>query len=162
MRTHFTEVLARESACLAGVTDRAKLAGWRRRVVEELMTPRSPYALALRQTGDAPERDDFLGRWRALIAEAVDRLRQAGTTEGTNGLVSPAQSNGVDPQETAVLILAALHGGSNLSRVAQDPWPLNAALDIALAPFATTEHADCGDAGARRPDLQHRIGNMSP
>jgi hypothetical protein len=51
MRTHFAEVLARESTCLAGVTDGAKLAGWRRRVVEELMTPRSPYALALRQIG---------------------------------------------------------------------------------------------------------------
>lgn len=38
MRTHFAEVLARESACLAGVTDGAKLAGWRRRVVEERMT----------------------------------------------------------------------------------------------------------------------------
>lgn len=151
MRTHFTEVLARASDCLARVTDEAKLTGWRRRVVEELMTPRSPYALALRQTGDAPERDDFLGRWRGLIAEAVDRLLQARTTEGTNGSASQARSNGVDAQETAVLILAALHGGSTLSHVAKDPWPLNAALEIALAPFATTKHADSADAG--RPDL---------
>jgi hypothetical protein len=83
MRTHFAEVLARESACLTGVTDGAKLANWRRRVVEELMTPRSPYALALRQTGDVPDRADFLDRWRGLIEQAVDRLLQADATART-------------------------------------------------------------------------------
>jgi hypothetical protein len=55
MRAHFAEVLARESACLAGVTDGVELTGWRRQVVTELMTPQSPYALALLQTGDVPE-----------------------------------------------------------------------------------------------------------
>jgi hypothetical protein len=38
-----------------------------------------------------------------------------------------------------VLILAAFHGGGTLSQIARDPWPLNAALDIALAPFAAAE-----------------------
>ena len=74
MRTHFAEVLARESVCLAGVTDGPKLNNWRGRVVEELMTPRSPYALALRHTGDVPDRAEFLDRWRGHIEEAVNRL----------------------------------------------------------------------------------------
>ena len=152
MRTHFTEVLARESVCLAGVTDGPKLAAWRHRMVRELMTPGSPYALALRQTGDAPERDDFLCRWRGLIAEAIDRLRRAGAIDGTNGPVSRARSIDVDPQKTAVLILAALHGGNVLSHVAQDAWPLNTALDMALAPFSTPENAHSAYAGTERPD----------
>ena len=143
MRTHFAEVLARESACLKGVTDVAKLAGWRRRVVRELMTPQSPYVLALRQTGDASARADFLRRWRQLIAEAVDRLLQSDTTRDTSSSSQrcASQSCGadVDSQQTAVSILAALHGGGTLSQVAQDPWPLNAALDLALARFAACE-----------------------
>ncbi|TCN32953.1 hypothetical protein EV644_1235 [Kribbella orskensis] len=152
MRTHFAEILAREGACLAGVTDGAKLAGWRRRVVEELMTPRSPYALALRQTGDVPERADFLGRWRGFIEEAVDRLLQADVTLSTTRSAIQATSNGhdVDPHKTAVLILAALHGGSTLSQIAQDPWPLNAALDIALAPLGGPEDANSGDTTTER------------
>ncbi|GAA0410336.1 hypothetical protein GCM10009530_73520 [Microbispora corallina] len=139
MRTHFAEVLARESACLAGVTDGAKLAGWRRRVVEELMTPLSPYVLAMRQAGDVPDRADFLDRWRDLIAETVDRLLQSGTTGDTHFSSDQSHRADVDAQKTAVLILAALHGGSTLSQISQDPWPLNAALDLALAPFAATE-----------------------
>ncbi|WP_204071846.1 hypothetical protein, partial [Planotetraspora phitsanulokensis] len=139
MRTHFAEVLARESACLAGVTDGAKLAGWRRRVVEELMTPLSPYVLAMRQTGDVPERADFLDRWRELIAETVDRLLQSGTTGDTHFSSDQTRRADVDAQKSAVLILAALHGGSTLSQIANDPWPLNAALDLALAPFAATK-----------------------
>jgi hypothetical protein len=139
MRTHFAEVLARESACLAGVTDGTMLASWRRRVVEELMTPRSPYVLALRQTGDVPERADFLDRWRWLIAETVDRLLQSGATGDTLWPSAHTAGADVDAQKTAVLILAALHGGSTLSQIAQDPRPLNAALDLALALFAVTE-----------------------
>ncbi|MGW3345967.1 hypothetical protein ACWDA3_21870 [Nonomuraea rubra] len=139
MTTHFAEVLARESASLSGVTDRAKLAGWRRRVVKELMTPRSPYVLALQKSGDVPERADLLDRWRELIAEALDRLLQSGAAG--NSRCSSAQTSraDVDAQKTAVLILAALCGGSTLSQIARDPWPLNAALDMALAPFAAAE-----------------------
>jgi hypothetical protein len=68
----------------------------------------------------------------------VDRLLQS--VKG-NTLCSSAQTPraDVDAQKTAVLILAALHGGSTLSRVAQDPGPLDAALDFALLPFAATE-----------------------
>ncbi|AWS44162.1 hypothetical protein DKM19_25220 [Streptosporangium sp. 'caverna'] len=157
MRTHFAEVLARESACLAGATDGAMLAGWRRRVVKELMTPRSPYVLALRQTGDVPERADFLDRWRELIAETVDRLLQSGSTGDIPWPPAQAPKADVDPQKTAVLILAALHGGSTLSQIAQDPWPLNAALDIALAPFAATEDDSPARTGTSSP-----ISNMNP
>jgi hypothetical protein len=100
MRTHFAEVLARESAYLAGVADRAMPAGWRRRVVEELLTPKSPYVLALRQTVDAPDRADFLDRWRRLIAETVGRLLQP--VKG-NTLCSSAQTPRADgdAQKTA-------------------------------------------------------------
>lgn len=133
MRTYFTEVLARERACLAEVTDRTMLADWRRGVVKELMTPQSPYVLALRQTGSVRDRADFLDGWRGLISGTVDRLLQSGATGGT--LCSSAQSpnSDVDVQRIAVLILAALHGGSTLSRLARDPRPLNDALDLALA-----------------------------
>ncbi|MBF8188145.1 hypothetical protein ITP53_20895 [Nonomuraea sp. K274] len=95
--------------------------------------------LALRQSGDAPERADLLDRWRELIAETVDRLLQSGITWDILWPSAQTPRGDVDPQKTAVLILAALHGGSTLSQIAQDPWPLNAALDIALAPFAATE-----------------------
>jgi hypothetical protein len=143
MRTHIAEVLARESACLAGVTDGAKLASWRRRVIKELMTPRSPYVMALRQTGDASDRADFLDRWCELIAEALERLLQSGAT----GDAHCPSGQTVDAQKTAVLILAALLGGSTLSTIAQDPRPLNAALDLALARFAATEDSSSGTFG---------------
>jgi hypothetical protein len=85
-----------------------------------------------------PDRADFLDRWRRLIAEMVDRLLQS--VKG-NTFCSSAQppTPDVDAQKTAVLILAALHGGSILSGVTQDPGPLDAALDFALLPFAATE-----------------------
>jgi hypothetical protein len=104
-------------------------------VVEEIMTPTSPYALALRQTGDVTDRADFLDRWRGLIEKAIDRLQQSGASARTTCSAGHPASNDVDPHRTAVLILAAINGGSTLSQVAQDPCPLHAALDLALAPF---------------------------
>src|SRR5262245_56599656 len=139
MRTFFAEVLACESACLAGDTDGAMLASWRRRVVEELMTPQSPYVLALRQARDVRDRAGFLDRWRELSAETVDRVLQIGTTGGTPCSSVQGPKVDVDAQRSAVLILAALHGGSILSRLAQDPRPLNAALDLAHVPLVTAE-----------------------
>jgi len=137
MKTHFAQVLADEGAQLAAVTDGSMLAEWRNRVVTEVMTPHSPYAIALRHTGDIQQRAAFLDRWRELIAETVARLLRSpcecAVADGT-----PTRAD-VDPQKTAVLILAALHGGCTLSHVVQDRWPLNAALDIALAPFAPLE-----------------------
>lgn len=138
MKTHIAEVLARESAGLAVVTDRAKLADWRRRVVEELMTPSSPYVVALRQTGDIRARADFLDQWRELIAEAVDRLLTSDAPGGRRTSRATGDVD-VDAQKIAVLILAALQGGSTLSRIARDPRPLNAALDLALVPLTATK-----------------------
>jgi len=151
MRTHFAEVLARESTWLAGVTDGAELTGWRRQLVTELMTPQSPYALALLQTGDVADRADFLGRWCGLIAETVDRLRSS-TSADTSGSAAPSCRGDVDAQRTAVLILAALHGGVTLSRVTQDPRPLDAALDIALAPFTPQRDAASNNTDSYLPD----------
>jgi hypothetical protein len=136
MKAHFSEVLARERASLARVTSRAELACWRRRMVDELMTPGSPYVLALRPTGDMLDRADFLQSWRRLIAEAVARLGRPDASQSPRRSTERSQRCGVDAQEAAMLILAALQGGSTLSQVAQDPWPLNAALDLALGPFA--------------------------
>ena len=156
MRTYFTEVLARESACLAGVTDRATLASWRRGVVGELMTPQSPYVLALRQTDDGSDRADFLDRWRELIAEAVARLLQSGAAGDTLCTSARGWSMAdVDAQKTAVLILAALHGGSTLSQLAQDPRPLNAALDLALVSFVAAE-----DNSLARTGTGSSVSNM--
>ncbi|MBY8346121.1 hypothetical protein LXH13_39175 [Streptomyces spinosirectus] len=139
MRTHIAEVPARESAGLAAVTDRAKLADWRRQVVEELMTPSSPYVVALRQTGDMRARADFLDQWRELIAEAVDRLLKSGAPGARLCTSRRTGDVGVDARKIVVLILAALQGGSTLSRIAPDARPLNAALDLALVPVAATE-----------------------
>lgn len=139
MRAYFAEVLARERACLAEVTDRAMLAGWRRSVVEELLTPESSYVLALRDTGNVRDRAEFLNRWRELIAETVDRLLQSGAIGDTLCSLPHGPKAQADAEKIAVLILAALHGGSTLTRLAQDPRPLNAALDLALLSFVPTE-----------------------
>ena len=145
MSTHFAEVLAREKISLSGVTDRPKLACWRRRVVVELMTPRSPYSLALQSSDDARDRADFLDQWGDLIAVAVDRLAQADVASEASLPNAPAHTVGIEARRTAVLILAALHGGSTLSQLARDPRPLDAALDLALAPFT----ASAGNSPAR-------------
>jgi hypothetical protein len=98
--------------------------------------PGLAYVLALRPAGDMLDRADFLDRWRCLIAEAVVRLPpQSRAPEGPNGCSAQSQRRGVDAQEAAMLILAAIHGVNTLSQVAQDPFPLNAPLDLALGPF---------------------------
>jgi hypothetical protein len=138
MNAHFAEVLARESATLAGVTDAEKLGDWRDQIVFELMNPASPYALAMRQTEDLKARARFLDSWRRLIARTIDKVLRADTVSPASH-ASPHSHADTDAHKTAVLILAALHGGATLSQVAQDPWPLNAALDIALAPLTAPE-----------------------
>jgi hypothetical protein len=151
MKSHFAEVLTREIARLAGVTNTQMLAGWRRQVVEELMTPRSPYVLALQHTGDGPDRADFLDQWRELIAETVDRLLRSGATGRPPGTSAPAPRPDFDAQEIAMFILAALHGGSALSQLAQDSRPLDAALDLALGPFAAPEDNSPATTGNALP-----------
>jgi hypothetical protein len=152
LRDHFAQVLARERAGLAAVTDGPTLAGWSRGVVDELSAPQSPYALALRPTGEVADRADFLDRWRELIAETVDRLLRSGATSATAGA-----SGDIDGDKTAVLVQAALHGGSILSQLAQDPRPLLAALDLALAPLLAVPGRPATDG----PDAQP-AGTTSP
>jgi hypothetical protein len=138
MNAHFAEVLARESETLAGVAGAEQLGDWRDQIVVELMNPSSPYALAMRQTGDLKARAQFLDSWRRLIARTIDEVLKADAVTRPSH-TSPHSAADSDPHKTAVLILAALHGGTTLSQVAQDPWPLNAALDIALAPLTAAE-----------------------
>lgn len=139
MQAHFAEVLNREAACLTAVNYVAALMSWCGGLVEELMSPRSPYVKALRPTGDLADRGVFLDRWRDLIAEAVDRILPSSATDNS---VYPEPRVDIDSQRTAVLILAVLHGGSILSQVAQDAGPLNAALEFALVPLARAESED--------------------
>lgn len=150
MSTYFAEVLVCERVRLAEVTDGAMLVNWGRGVVEELMTPQSPYVFALRQTGDVRDRADFLDRWSELIAETVDRLLRSGATADTACSSAQGPKANVDAQKTAVLILAALYGGSTLSQLARDPRPLNAALDLALLSFATAEDNGLAKTGTSR------------
>lgn len=138
MRQCFAEVLSREKVRLKEVTDMEMLRSWRKDLVEELMNPKSSYALALRERGGVQDRVEFLERWCELIAEALDHLLPRDATDHT--LYSPRLDTGanVNTQKTAVLILAALYGGGTLSFLAEDPKPLNAALDLALVPFVAT------------------------
>jgi hypothetical protein len=156
MKSQFAQVLANENEWLTAVSDRTQLAEWRDRVVKEVMTPGSPYALALRTSRDVQERAEFLSRWRELIAGAIGRIfsQEQARPRSTTPTGEPAHDTDGgpgEPQKIAVLILAALHGGCTLSHVTQDQWPLDAALDIALAPFANYEEP----RGSGTPDVQH-------
>ena len=120
------------------------------------MLPHSPYALALRPSGDEPGRATFLAQWRELIAEALDRVRRSTAGHDANHApTAPVGSPSYGPvpssarpdtpastEKTAVLVLAALHGGSTLSQIARDPWPLTAALDLALGQLVPSDGAD--------------------
>lgn len=140
MTPDFAEVLARETSVLAAVGDAAGFAHWRHRLVGELLTPRSPYALVLRTDGSESERVVFLERWSDLLAAAVARALDAAPARGE-----------VEPRELAMLILAAVHGGSILSRVARDPGPLQAALDLAFLPLERAERDPRASDGRTGP-----------
>ncbi|SMH48965.1 transcriptional regulator, TetR family [Rathayibacter oskolensis] len=62
--------------------------------------------------------------WRGLLAAGVRRMQAAGE-------VDPA----ADPDRLAAVILAAIQGGLVLSQPERSAWPLEAALDSALAPL---------------------------
>ena len=140
----FAEVLASETAHLAAVTDVETLRAWRRHLVDQLMTPRSPYARALSRSADAAETHRFLDRWQDLIAEMIRRLPRSVGGEGA-----------ADAHEIAALILATLHGGSVLSRVARCAGPLDSALDLALAPFL-----GAGRIPSRPPESRDPLDTM--
>jgi hypothetical protein len=155
--TYFADVLASENLSLSNVNTPAHVTLWRERVVGELMNPHSPYSQVVRLTTATPERAHFLELWRSLLAETVERVLgrcpQVDPVPGASGDVAVAGSEDagpqvVDPDRTAVLILAALHGGTTLSRVGDDPRAsINTALDLALA----TLNGDHDDSGAEIP-----------
>jgi len=154
MTTYFAEVLAIEDVALTQVMDGASMACWRRRVVREVLKPESPYASALHQTTDADARPAFLVAWREMLTAAVRRVQHAGALPGTGQTAARTEGGAPDAERLAVLILAALHGGVALSRLAKNPAPLDAALDIALAPLAPPSPPsppdDPGPSTARR------------
>ena len=121
---YFAEVLARETTCLDGVADRAALDEWRRDVVRELMTPDSPYVLAMQPTSDVCRQADFLERWQELISATLNRVLVSERAENAPRSAEEPRIADVDVQKTALLIVAALNGGSMLSRVTQDRRPL--------------------------------------
>lgn len=62
--------------------------------------------------------------WRELLAEGVRRMQSAGSVD-----------NSADSEKIATVILAAIQGGLVLSQPERSAWPLEAALDNALAPL---------------------------
>ena len=62
--------------------------------------------------------------WREALAAGVRKMHDA-------GLVDPS----ADPMKVATVILAAIQGGLVLSQPERSAWPLEAALDSALAPL---------------------------
>lgn len=62
--------------------------------------------------------------WRVALADGVRRMR-------AGGLIDAA----ADPTRLATVILAAIQGGLVLSQPERSAWPLEAALDSALAPL---------------------------
>lgn len=71
--------------------------------------------------------------WRGALAEGIVKMRSAGFVASV-----------ADPERIAVSILAAIQGGLVLSQPERSAWPLEAALDSALAPLhneaATSAH----------------------
>lgn len=132
-------MLAREDALLSTAHDAGALKTWRTHLVAEVTDPRSPYASALRQVCDSASctRSGFLEHWTDLIAKALERvLSQHVCDERSSAKRRPARRR-IDADRTAVLVLAAVHGGAVLSRLSRDGGPIDAALDLALAPFLT-------------------------
>jgi len=62
--------------------------------------------------------------WRAALADGITRMQAAGSLESS-----------ADPERIATVILAAIQGGLVLSQPERSAWPLEAALDNALAPL---------------------------
>jgi AcrR family transcriptional regulator len=62
--------------------------------------------------------------WRAALAKGVQRMQGTGTVDKS-----------ADSERIATVILAAIQGGLLLSQPEGSAWPLEAALDTALAPL---------------------------
>jgi AcrR family transcriptional regulator len=68
----------------------------------------------------AGEIDAYMRRWRGLLQAGLERMVAAGALDA-------------DPKRLAASIFASLQGGLLLTRTEQGLWPLEAALDGALA-----------------------------
>ena len=62
--------------------------------------------------------------WRGALAKGVQRMQSTGTVDKS-----------ADSEKIATVILAAIQGGLLLSQPEESAWPLEAALDTALAPL---------------------------
>jgi hypothetical protein len=133
----FAEVLDRENALLSAVHDAVALRSWRIHLVAEVIDPRSPYASALREVGGSGSdvRSGFLENWGRLIARALERAMSQQISDDRPDVQRRPGRRRIDADRTAVLILAAVHGGAVLSRLSLDSHPIDAALDLALAPL---------------------------
>ncbi|MGM7423108.1 hypothetical protein [Cellulosimicrobium sp. CpK407] len=144
MKASFAEVLVREATALDAVADSADLDQWRRALVDLATNAETAYARVLRPTGDPQERADFLASWGDLIAAALARVL---TNEHREHL-------GIDVRQMAVSVLAALYGGTILSRVARGSQPLRTSVELALAPLvppANTPSAHVEQTGPSVP-----------
>lgn len=71
--------------------------------------------------------------WRAALAAGVRKMQSGGVLAET-----------ADPNKLATVILAAIQGGLVLSQPERSAWPLEAALDSALAPLHGASVATAG------------------
>lgn len=145
----FQVVLETETRELADISHAGDFIGWRSRVVREVMDHRSPYALALRRGHRTIRQNEFLQGWQTLITETLERVAPGeACTTGDGPRAAPAAT--VGPEDLAMAILAALHGGATLSWLTEDVRSLEAALDIALAPVLAPREPDAsGDQPPR-------------
>jgi AcrR family transcriptional regulator len=84
--------------------------------------------LAGRDASHAAEVSAHMDRWRGYLRAGIERMRAAG-----------ALRDDTNPEELALAVFAALHGGLLLTQTMQSIEPLRAALDGALA--ALRSHA---------------------
>ena len=124
MKACFAEVLAQEATTLDAVVNVADFDRWRQSLIDKAATLGSPYALALRLVEESQERAAFVERWQDLITKALSRVFVADTALPTT----------IEAHQVAVSILAALFGGTILSRVANSSDPLQHSVDLAAAP----------------------------
>jgi len=85
-------------------------------------------SLATQAAMTDPELEDSIAEsmraWRGALAAGVSRMQQSGTVD-----------RAAEPDKIATVILAAIQGGLILSQPERAAWPLEAALDNALAPL---------------------------
>ena len=79
---------------------------------------------AMTDPGLASTIAESMRAWRGALAKGVQRMQSTGTVDKS-----------ADSERIAIVILAAIQGGLLLSQPEGSAWPLEAALDTALAPL---------------------------